>query len=232
MIVVGFMMGSAGCGGSVAKTDPGGPAAGTSTNDPNAGGAGSAGPGQAGMAAAGGSAGARTSEPLDAPDGSYPAVPPGSGAFFWKWGLGNWFVDRADGVHHDAGFEVLDAEKVWETKSEPGVAADLWAQLEHPSGRAIDLSAYSGISFDARGVGGSASLVVTFNANGDFKTADSASAAQRFALTTTWQTFQLSFADAGSGTGIASVDFIFSAPDAAVELQLRQLALRCTAICP
>ncbi len=172
------------------------------------------------------------SESLDDTSGSYPPVPPGSAAFFWRWGLGNWFVTTASGMHFDSGFETLDGLKVWETRAEPGVT-DLWAQLNHGrGGTPIDLSAYSGIAFDVRATGAAAPLVVTFNSNGDVGGAEGATASQRLGVSETWQSFEVTFASAGvASTSVSSVDFIAS-PSKAVELQVRSLALKCKAACP
>jgi hypothetical protein len=113
-----------------------------------------------------------------------------------------------------------------------GGTTDLWAQLSHPSGKPIDLSAYKGISFDAQLVNGVAQLVVALNADGDLSIADRASAAQRFALDETWRSYALNFGDVGAASAVSSFDFIVTTPRSTSELQVRNVALSCKATCP
>lgn len=224
LILVGLCAALNGCGGSVARQNGEQPATGGAPT------------GQGGEQPA--TAGtpnevppSLTNESLDAPPGAYPEVPPGSAGFFWRLGLGNWFVTTASGLHHDAGFETIDNVKVWKAGASPDVT-DLWVELNHPAGRALDLSAYSGIAFDVRVVDGAAPLVVVFNARGDVAAEPLASVEQRFAAAAAWQSFEVDFASAGlASTNIASIDFIAS-PSASLDLQVRKLALKCKAACP
>lgn len=220
------------CGGSVAKHDNVQPAVGGSGSTSGAGAPPAAG-GTADVPSTGGAsdevAGGPTSESLD--DSSYPPVPQGSAGFIWRRGVGNWFVTPVSGKSRDAGFETLDGVKVWETRAEPGVT-DLWAQLNHPRGTPIDLSGYTGVAFEVRALSASAPLVVTFNADGNVAAGEAVADAQRFTVSDTWQSFELSFAEANvASTAVSSVDFIIS-PSELVQLQVRKLALKCKRACP
>lgn len=84
---------------------------------------------------------------------------PSSAAFFWGspssgWRLGNWFL-TSDGVHDvelspfvPARAGSSQARNVSGSGFEAGVV--LWAELDHPLHRSVDLNAYDGISFWAR----------------------------------------------------------------------------------
>lgn len=121
----------------------------------------------------------------------------------------------------------------WKAEGAALETVDLWAQLKHPSGMAVDLSAYSGISFDAQLTGTVGTLVVAFSANGDYSAADMASDGQRFHVTGDWQTYQLRFQDVGyAANATKSIDFIVRATDAAFVLRVRNLALLCSGFCP
>jgi hypothetical protein len=90
---------------------------------------------------------------MDHVDGAYPPVPEGSSSFFWRGGLGNWFVAFSDGKRRDATIEVTDLPdgqrgKACHAGGTPGVGVDLWAQLNHPNGGQIDLSAYLGMPLE------------------------------------------------------------------------------------
>lgn len=172
------------------------------------------------------------SESLDDPSGIYPDAPGNGSAFFWRWGLGNWFVARSDGTHRDATYEALATGKVWKAPAELGGATDLWAQLNHPSGKPIDLSAYQGMTFDARLVDGAAQLVVALSAGGDLSVAERTSAAQRFELDETWRSYALDFGEGGASAAVSSFDFVVATPRSAGELQVRNVALSCNATCP
>jgi len=213
LVVLGMVDGLVACGGTVTKTDAVGSTAGAPGTNPDA---------------------APKSQPLDDASGSYPALPPSAtGAFFWRWGLGNWFVSSSAGAIVDADFEQQGDQKVWKATSEPNAMLDLWAELNHPSGTPLDLSAYSGISFEEQLRGASAPLVVAFNAHGNAGVARGASAKQQFTATDAWQTHELSFEDASANAAaISSVDFIIGSAATAFELRIRNLALRCKQACP
>ena len=222
-IAIALALSVVGCGGSVTKKDHAATAGGTSATG--------------GAAAIGGSTtdmpGGATSVPLDDDTGSYPAVPAGSAAFFWRGGLGNWFITTFLDPVHDAAFSNEDGHKVWQASDERGVTVDLWAQLNHPAGTPVDLSDYSGIVFDARLVGKSDQIEVGFNANGNFTEAQGWLPEQQLTATGAWQTHALAFDTAGAdAANISSIDFVVSGQDAPFELSIRNLALRCKAQCP
>src|SRR5260370_4590983 len=106
----------------------------------------------------------------------YPSPLPGSASFFWRWGLGNWFVTKSDGVHRDASLDVVDGARAYKASGDgQGVSVALWAQLNHPLGAPVDLSPYSGISFDARLTTMDVPLTVAFNARANMTAAVAAS---------------------------------------------------------
>jgi len=217
-----------GCGGAVSKAD----GAGSSTSNGGAPtGSAAAGDANGGSTTRGGA----TSEPVGDPtDPRYPALPPDAGgAFYWRHGLGNWFVAKSDGTTHDATLENDGGSVSWTAEGASMQSLDLWAQLNHPAGRAVDLSPYSGVSFDAELTGANAQLVLVFNASGKYQAAISALDAQRFSVTSDWQTFELRFSDIGyTADATSSFDFIVTSPDAPFVLRVRNLALLCKTICP
>lgn len=245
VLLVAYAGAAIGCGGSVSKADHLGdePRAGAATAGAASGAGasdggsehGGVGGGTVGGAATGGSAhGGATSEPLGDPrNPNYPPVPGGGGAFFWRWGLGNWFIHTSSGIRTDGMLDEDAGTATWRAEGKALESVDLWAQLKHPSGMAVDLSAYAGVSFDAQLTGAVGALVVVFNANGDYSAADSASDGQRFNVTGDWQTYQLRFEDVGyAANATKSIDFIVRAPNAAFVLKVRNLALLCSGFCP
>ena len=137
---------------------------------------------------------------MDHADSGYPALPEGSSSFFWRGGLGNWFVAFSDGVRRDAMIEVTDLPdgqrgKACHAAATASVGVDLWAQLNHPSGGQVDLSGYLGVAFRARLSGADAALRVAVGANGNFFEGSAPSATYPLAVSEQWQSFELSFAD-------------------------------------
>jgi len=214
---------SVGCGGAVSKVDSsgGGSGAGTATGNNDGGSLTTAG------------AGGATAVPIGDPT-SYPPAPPSSpGAFFWRYGLGNWFVSKSDNANQDATSEPDGQTIDWKAEGAAQQSLDLWAQLNHPAGIPIDLSVYSGVSFDAQLTGASAPLVLAFNAFGKYQAADVALDAQRFNVTPDWQSFELRFSEANyTPNATKSFDFIVTKSDSAFVLKVRNLALLCKASCP
>jgi hypothetical protein len=164
--------------------------------------------------------------------------------FFWgspnATRIGNWFVSWSDGSTKDAETAVIDpprndSRKAREIKSgQAGRSADLWAQLDHPSGRAIDLSGYRGVAFWARLTGGAGKLVVAIdNGSGAGRTAvskaragDPPFPAQTVSVSDEWQQFVLPFEDFGiQPTGVASVDFVVAGDAETFDLWIDDLAL-------
>lgn len=208
----------AACGGSVKDSDQ---------RTPSSGGA---------PSASGGSSGddQPTTVPVgEAPGAESPAVPAGSAAFFWRYGLGNWFVTSSAGELRDAVVDQSDGVKIWKAATRAGATVDLWAQLNHPSGSGLDLSAYSGISFEARLISSAARVSVAFGADGDFSVGSSVSPRQQKTVTSSWSSYEVLFADAGQDpAGVSSIDFITGDSTEPLELSIRNLALTCDGPCP
>lgn len=233
----------AACGGNVAKDAPGSAGAGETAGTPAASAAGSASGGatSVGGAMPSNNAGTNTVQLIDDADhggGGDPAVLPSPSAFIWSGHLGNWFVTSSDGATSDAHVDAPDASadptgKAWHVSGKQGEGVDLWAQLNHPVGGAVDLSAYSGISFKARLLGATESLRVAFSANGESFVSERVFPNQPFTATADWQTFTLPFADAGiDSPAISSIDFVVEPQRGPFELWIDDVALLCAATCP
>jgi hypothetical protein len=199
--------------------------------------------GAAGVGDVGGSAGMGASVELiddaDHTDGSR-AVVPGS-AFVWSRGLGNWFVSAPlpDGYTRDATAadvvpprgESLKAYRVEESDRMRGV--DLWAQLSHPTGQAVDLHEYAGITFWAKLVGGGGRLTVGLNPGGSYFDAPNEVPSLELTLSADWQQFSLPFTAFGvDADAVASFDFIVGEGGDAFDFWLDDLAFLCHAECP
>jgi hypothetical protein len=190
---------------------------------------------------ASGTAGTNTVQLIDDVDhvsNDYPAVPPGSSAFFWSGHLGNWFVTSTDGATTDARVDTSDvagdsANKAYHASAEQGEGVDLWAQLNHPVGGALDLSAYSGISFRARLLGATGSLRVAFSANGQSFVSERTFPGQAVRASADWQTVTLSFTDVGlESSAVSSIDFVVGPQRGPFDLWVDDVALLCNATCP
>lgn len=210
----------AACGGSVAKHD-------------------ASAQGEAGAPALPQGSPTETIDDMDPTGGQYPATPAGSSSFFWRLGLGNWFVNTSDGQFQDAPIEPVPlgdgtrANACHVRGTGEGVSVDLWAQLNHPSGTPLDLSAYSGIAVSVRLVDPSGKLTLGFNLNGQFPGDADITAEQSFRVNRAWQRLTLPFADvAVDAAAVSSVDFVVVAPDAPFDLFVRDLALTCNGACP
>jgi hypothetical protein len=160
----------------------------------SAGGCGGATERDGGNAVSAGGSSIEVIDDMDNTDGQYPSVPPGSTAFFWRGGLGNWFVTTSDGVMHDAAIdEVVPAQPEGDkachaSGSGDGVGVDLWAQLDHPQGRAVDVGDYAGIAFSARLSGVNSALIVAFGASGRFFVDAAGVAQQTLVVSNEWNT--------------------------------------------
>jgi hypothetical protein len=165
-------------------------------------------------------------------------------AFFWgspnPTRIGNWFVSWSDGSTKDAQIAVIDpprgdSQKAREVKSgQAGRSADLWAQLDHPSGRAVDLSGYRGVAFWARLTGGGGKLVVALDDGSDAASTASSKAragdppfpAQTVAVSQGWQQFVLCFDDFGiRPTAVESIDFVVAGDMESFDLWIDDVAL-------
>lgn len=175
----------------------------------------------------------------DHADSQYPPLPPGSSSFFWRGGLGNWFISRSDGsLTRDASVADLvpprgDSTKAYHLdQATPGTAVDLWAQLNHPQGTGVDLRSYSGISFWARLKGPSAKLTVAFGANGEISAVPSAPQ-QAVAVSQNWMQFVIRFDDLKlDTTSVSSIDIVVEGRDEPVDVWVDDLALVCRSECP
>jgi hypothetical protein len=168
-----------------------------------------------------------------------PMVP--GGGFFWRFGEGNWFLDFADASHRDAEPVELDPPRGDSylgrgvVSGDPVFAADLWAQLQHPEGRPLDLSAYAGIAFWARLTGSRGEIVVGFDARGEFFRVDEPARFKTVKIEASdeWQQFVLRFDESGvDPTAIASFDFVVGTLSDPYELWIDDLALVCDGPCP
>jgi len=176
---------------------------------------------------------------VDHAGGQYPPVPSGSSAFFWRGGLGNWFVSRSDGTaFRDASVDSVVPPRGTSTKayhvSEPnvGTAVDLWAQLNHPAGTGVDLGSYSGLTFWARLSGSSDELTVAFGANGQLSNV--ASAPQKVvSISQDWSQFVVHFDDLGfDSSDVSSIDFVVGSLREPLDLWIDDLAFFCRGNCP
>ncbi len=190
-----------------------------------------------------------------------------SGHFLWKK-VGNWFSSTSASV---AGLPLADvlpvdivpprgtskrARHVKGSKLEDGL--NTWAQLDHPSGTPVDLSAYAGISVWLRSAGRDQPVFVAVRdketlagqpLNDIFSGTLGPSPwfAQRLNLVgDRWQHFVLLFDDfrqdlelvGGTTTraldtaAVTSIDFQTGVGSAAFDLWIDDLALRCRGSCP
>lgn len=162
-------------------------------------------------------------------------------AFFWMYGLGNWFVvtPPPNSTEMDAPIIDLvpshgDSTRAYRASGggEPGV--DLFAQLHHPQNTAQDLSAFYGIGFSARLSGADENLVVALG-NGDSRPLTDLGAVPNVSLVATsdWQVFEIPFAAFGTDAKkVASIDFIVGQTGGLFDLWVNDLTLLCRGSCP
>ncbi len=144
-------------------------------------------------------------------------------AFIWQSPgtvrIGNWFVSSPDGSTKDVGKPFIepprgDSHRAREIRSDTATSADLWAQLDHPQGREVDLSAYAGLVFWARLTGSGGVLDVALDrlsgGGGAFFKSDVTSLPTwELSVSEEWQQFTLRFDDLPTPTtGAVSVDFV------------------------
>jgi hypothetical protein len=160
-------------------------------------------------------------------------VPEGSSSFFWRGGLGNWFVTTPDGVTTDAAIEEIEGGKACHFSSTgEGVGVDLWAQLSHPRGDVVDLSRYAGLAFTVRLIGTDGTLTVAFGAEGRYFT-EPTSVEVTLAASDEWQTFELDFAEVGLESRFtSSIDFVVAEAEAPFDLWIDDLIFICDGPCP
>ena len=170
--------------------------------------------------------------------GEQSGLPPGSSSFFWRDGLGNWTVSWSDGTFRDASVDDVIpprgnskvAYHVMQTN--PGVAVDLWAQLHHPQGDGVDLSAYAGVSFWARLDSPSGELIVAFGANGQFSMV-ALVPEKAVSLSGDWAQFLVRFDEVHlDRTSVSSIDFVIQGSSKPLGLWIDDLGLLCQGSCP
>lgn len=185
---------------------------------------------------------------MDHTDPGLPSLPADSAAFFWRsptsTGLGNWFLSSLGERIHDALPDSIvpprgDSKKASHVSGgnfERG--ADLWAQLDHPAGHAVDLRAYAGIAFWARLTSSSGKLVVAINdrAGVDYFAAEASASplpTRTLAVSDQWQQFVLPFGDFGlDAPAVVSIDFVVGGGGETFDLWIDDLALSCRGACP
>ena len=181
---------------------------------------------------------------MDHVNDGYPDLPPGGG--FW-WGLpdsvhlGNWFVVSPGHPTTDASIEEISPPRTESTRAchvagsdfEPGV--DLSAELDHPQHRAVDLSAYEGITFWVKLDSPSSKLTVAVSAGPSYFDAEASSAplpSQTLTVKNEWQQVVLSFEAFGLTTSdIASIDFVAGVGGEPFDLWVDDLAFLCRGPC-
>lgn len=167
---------------------------------------------------------------------------PESAYFYWSGGLGNWFLDapepkliRADAVSAEIDpprGESTRAYRVQGTGHSRGV--DLWAQLKHPGGDAVDLaSTYAGIVFWAKLEGASDRLLVGVNPGGYYFDAPDEVPTVELSVSGEWQQFVVPFdVWPGDEHAVASFDFIVGEGGGDFDFWLDDLGFFCGAECP
>lgn len=160
-----------------------------------------------------------------------------SSAFAWSKAIGNWFTITEDGSTKDSERVEFDPPRddnhfaYW--AGGDSAMVDVYAQLRHPEGTEIDLSAYAGISFWARGTGTELGLSLAVNAAQLFQTGLSARAQQKpLSLTDEWQRFDVMFAELVGVTSISTIDFLVDGRSGAFDVWIDDLALICSNQCP
>lgn len=227
-------------GGSAGAVGDSGPGGGSGGSVSAAGtGAGPAGGGTQGEAGAGGASTVAIDD-VDHTAGEPMLPAASSGAFYWLYGLGNWFVmaPAPNPYVHDAQPDELDPPRGDNTKAyrvkDEGRASgvDLYAQLNHPEGRPVDLSAFAGVSFWAR-LEGSEQIKVGVNPGVSYFDASSDVPTHALAIAPEWRQFTLRFSELGADVhGVVSFDFIVGEGGDKFDFWLDDLGLFCDGPCP
>lgn len=170
-------------------------------------------------------------------------IGPGSGsAFFWAYGLGNWFLytPPPNATQKDAPIADIVPPRGDSTRAYRAMGsgqpngADLFAQLNHPQGRALDLNSYYGIGFWAKLSGADENVTVALSDGTQYPQDDLFRVPSvGILLSTDWQPYEVSFAQLQTdGTKIATIDFIVGQSGGAYDLWVNDLALLCRGACP
>ena len=182
----------------------------------------------------------------DHPESPVPGGVPS--AFYWRsstsFGLGNWFVSLSGASTSDVGRALIDPPRgdshlAREIQGGDAVrAANMWAQLDHPQGRAIDLRAYAGIVFWSRLTGSGGIVDVALDSlpggGGAYFASDFIQLPTwEIHVSERWQQFTLPFAGLPEvPDGVVSIDFVVSGAAGPFDLWIDDLALVCRGTCP
>ena len=173
---------------------------------------------------------------------------PTEAAFVWQSAgavrIGNWFVSSREGSTRDANRSLIDPARGDSQQARQVHAGDtakainLWAQLDHPQGRAIDLSGYAGLVFWARLSGSSGILDVALDSlpggGGVYFQSDFISLPTwELFVPDRWHEFTLLFDRLPTPpTAVVSIDFVASLATGPVDLWIDDVALLCRDACP
>lgn len=153
--------------------------------------------------------------------------------FFWWGAIGNWFK-TIDGKLSDAPRATLETPRegshraTWIRGS--ANTAVLWAQLDHPQTRRLDLSEYVGFSFWARSGLPEAGLAVGLNLSDP--AADGPQPSLPLSVSTEWRRFDVTFDELMSVTDVATIDFVMDVGAGDFDFWIDDLALLCAGPCP
>jgi hypothetical protein len=176
---------------------------------------------------------------VDHTGGQYPPVPSGSAAFFWRGGLGNWFVSNSDApASRDASVDDVTPPRGTSTKAyhvsetEAGTPVDLWAQLNHPQGSGVNLGSYSGVTFWARMNGSSGDQTVAVGGNGQLSKVASAPR-KVVSVSQEWREFVVRFDEVSlDSSAVSSIDFVMGGRTEPIDLWIDDLGFLCRGKCP
>jgi len=181
-------------------------------------------------------------EAIDEVDGSDSDPDPESAHFVWGSGIGNWFVDAPEPnpIHDDAESTDIEPPRGESTRayrvqgSGHSAGVDLWAQLNHPQGNALDLgSTYAGIVFWAKLEGASDRLLVGANPGVRYFDAPDDVPTVELRVSSEWQQFIVPFdVWPGAADAVASFDFIVGEGGGDFDFWLDDLGLICASECP
>jgi len=169
---------------------------------------------------------------------------PVPGAFFWGVGssyhIGYWFLHAL--TQSDAAPVPIEPPRDGSTEARraSGSGLDsgavLWAQLDHPFGRAVDLSPFTGITFWARFEGTDPTLIVSLNdgANGGGQLEGrDALPSVVVPLSEEWQQITLGFDDFEKAdiSKVGSIEFFVGKGGGRFDVWIDDLTLMCPAPC-
>ncbi|MCL2448999.1 MAG: hypothetical protein FWD17_08640 [Polyangiaceae bacterium] len=161
--------------------------------------------------------------------------------FLWSHGIGNWFLLGPPPASQTSDAPTADivpplntyttAFRVQGSGGDGGL--DLFAQLNHPQGSPVDLSAYYGIGFWAKLDGASNSVLVALTSSQPYFNASGKVPSVMVAVPNDWAQFTIPFSSFGvDGSSVANIDFVAGAGGGAFDLWVTQLVLLCRGACP